>query len=57
MEAPIQIRAGGGAAEIVLIAMLGGLILAMVYLAIQLERTRRVMEPIARSPLVQALTR
>ncbi len=57
MSAPIEIRAGGGAAEVTLIALLGGLVLAMLYLAVQLEKTRRVIEPIATSPIVAALTR
>lgn len=36
--------------------LVGFLALAMLYLAVELERTRAVLEPIATSPLVRALS-
>lgn len=43
--------------DIALMIVLGLLTLAMLYLSVELERTRAVLEPIATSPLVQALSR
>lgn len=45
------------ALEIVLLIALGGVAIAMVYLARELERVRAVIEPALTSPLFQALTR
>lgn len=42
--------------DIALVAALGLLVGAMIYLAVELEKTRRVLEPIATSPLVRALS-
>lgn len=44
-------------AEVALIFALGLLVLSMLYLGVELERTRAVLEPIATSPLVRALSR